>query len=50
MFAHGGDDEMTGWITKFVAAADKFDNSLIEQYGCEPAPETQLTFLKEQTR
>ena len=38
------------WIGKFIAAADAFDNLLIEKYGCTPAPETQLTFLKEATR
>jgi len=40
-------DELSGWIARFLALADKYDNLLIEQYGCEPAPETQLTFLKE---
>ncbi|HTR53908.1 MAG TPA: serine protease [Kofleriaceae bacterium] len=50
VFAHARDDEMSAWIAQFVAAADKFDNLLVEQFGCEPAPETQLTFLKKQAR
>ncbi len=37
-------------IARFVEAADAYDNLLIEKYGCEPAPETQLTFLKEPSR
>ena len=37
-------------IADFIASADKFDNLLMESYGCAPAPETQLTFLKEQSR
>jgi serine protease Do len=48
VFAKSGHDEMQGWVAKFVAAADKYDNVLAQQYGCEPAPETQLTFFKEQ--
>ena len=28
--------------------ADKFDNLLVQSYGCVPAPETQLTFFKEE--
>ncbi len=47
IFEHGEDEEISGWISKFVASADKYDNLLVESYGCEPAPETQLTFLKE---
>jgi serine protease Do len=43
-------DEAPGWIAKFVDAADRFDNLLIEQYGCEPAPETQLEFLEVESR
>ena len=50
VFTHGRDDEMAGWIAQFVGMADRFDNLLVEKYGCEPAPETQLTFLKEQQR
>jgi hypothetical protein len=41
-------DEAADWIAKFVASADHYDNALAETYGCEPAPETQLTFFKEQ--
>jgi serine protease Do len=48
VFERRGEDEMTTWISQFIAAADKFDNILIKNYGCSPAPETQLTFLKEQ--
>jgi hypothetical protein len=44
------DSAAAAWIAKFVAAADAFDNLLIDKYGCAPAPETQLTFLKEATR
>nr|HEX4315895.1 serine protease [Kofleriaceae bacterium] len=50
VFEHAGDDEMTNWIGQFISAADRFDNDLIAKFGCEPAPETQLTFLKEQDR
>jgi len=47
VFARGGHDEAASWIAKFVKTADDFDNLLIEKFGCEPAPETQLTFLKQ---
>jgi serine protease Do len=50
VFASGGHDELTGWVSQFLGAADKYDNLLIQEYGCAPAPETQLTFLKEQSR
>jgi len=40
-------DDLSTWIAKFLTLADQYDNLLIEKYGCEPAPETQLTFLKE---
>ena len=36
------------WPGQYAAAADKLDNVLVETYGCLPAPETQVTFLKEQ--
>jgi serine protease Do len=42
--------ELSAWIAKFVATADAYDNRLIDDYACLPAPETQLTFLKEATR
>lgn len=48
VFGHAGTEEVSGWIAKFIAAADRMDNILVETYGCLPAPETQLTFLKEQ--
>jgi hypothetical protein len=41
-------DEAADWIARFVAEADRYDNALAETYGCEPAPQTQLTFFKEQ--
>ena len=47
--AHAGSDEVSGWIASFMKKADELDNVLIEQYGCVPAPETQVTFLKEQS-
>lgn len=47
VFADHGQDESATWIAQFVATADRYDNLLIEQYGCAPAPETQLTFLKQ---
>lgn len=46
VFASGDPDEHRDWIARFVRRADELDNVLIEQYGCRPAPETQLTFLK----
>ncbi len=48
VFAHAETEEVSSWIAKFIAAADRLDNVLVETYGCLPAPETQLTFLKEQ--
>lgn len=47
VFARGGHDEAATWIAKFVQTADDYDNRLIEKYGCAPAPETQVTFLKQ---
>ena len=47
VFSPASHAELAQWVAKFVKAADAFDNALIEQYGCEPAPETQLTFLNE---
>jgi serine protease Do len=49
VFAHSDDETIAQSISRFVAAADRFDNVLVDQYGCAPAPETQLTFLKEQS-
>ena len=48
VFAPHEHDELGQWIGKFVARADELDNALIDNYGCLPAPETQLTFLKEE--
>jgi serine protease Do len=50
VFAHDDHAELSNWIGTFLGNADKYDNLLIETYGCIPAPETQLTFLKEGTR
>jgi len=50
VFAEADTPEASDWIAQFVASADRFDNELVQTYGCEPAPETQLTFLKEQSR
>jgi serine protease Do len=47
--AHAGSDEVAGWISKFMKTADDFDNLLVDKYGCQPAPDTQVTFLKEQS-
>jgi serine protease Do len=44
----GQHDEAAEWIAKFVASADRYDNALAETFGCEPAPQTQLKFFKEQ--
>jgi serine protease Do len=50
VFAHADNAELSTWIAQFISAADRYDNLLIDQYGCQPAPETQITFLKEQAR
>lgn len=47
VFSPHGHDAMARWIDKFVRTADDMDNRLIERFGCEPAPETELTFLKQ---
>lgn len=47
VFAPSEHDELGDWIAKFVARADELDNALVDDFGCRPAPETQLTFLKE---
>jgi serine protease Do len=49
VYARDDAGEMAGWIAKFVATADRYDNVLAQSYGCEPAPETQLTFFKQQS-
>ena len=43
-----GDDALSTQVGAFLASADRLDNYLVEKFGCVPAPETQLTFLKEQ--
>jgi serine protease Do len=47
IFAHNDLDELVARVSTFIAMADRFDNKLIEEYGCLPAPKTQLKFLKE---
>ena len=44
-----GDEELSRRVGRFLEAADRLDNQLVAEHGCVPAPETQLTFLKEQT-
>jgi len=50
VFAPNHHDELGRAVADFVEKADAFDNLLIERFGCQPAPETQLTFLKESQR
>lgn len=50
VFSPGEHEDLSRRIAAFLEAADRYDNLLIESYGCEPAPETQLTFLKESPR
>lgn len=50
VFAHHDRAELAGWIGDFVKSADRFDNQLAADFGCEPAPATQLTFWKEQAK
>ena len=50
VFAHGDRDELAAAVARFVASADRFDNQLATDYGCEPAPRTQLRFWKEQAK
>lgn len=47
VFAADGHVDARRFIGDFVARADRLDNQLAESFGCEPAPETQLTFFKE---
>jgi serine protease Do len=46
VFTPAAHPELSRWVARFVKAADAFDNALIDDYGCDPAPETQLTFLR----
>ena len=48
VFAPDEHNELGDWIGRFVQRADDLDNALIDNFGCLPAPETQLTFLKEE--
>ncbi|MBX3182984.1 MAG: trypsin-like peptidase domain-containing protein [Polyangiaceae bacterium] len=47
VFTADGHGDMARHIADFIRAADRLDNVLVNTYGCSPAPETQLTFLKE---
>ncbi len=47
IFTHPDPAALKERIATFIAMADKADNHLIDTYGCAPAPNTQLTFLKE---
>jgi serine protease Do len=47
VFAVQADEVLSKRVAKFLADADRLDNVLIKNYGCSPAPKTQLTFLKE---
>jgi serine protease Do len=49
VFAHADQDELSRQIASFLATADRLDNVLVETYGCLPAPDTQLTFLKDKS-
>lgn len=46
IFASSEHSELATRVRQFVAKADVSDNLLIHQYGCHPAPETQVEFLK----
>jgi len=46
VFAKSEHDELGDSIAELIARADKLDNQLIEEFGCEPTPETQLSFLE----
>jgi hypothetical protein len=46
VFTPLGHDELAARVKAFVAKADSTDNLLIHEYGCQPAPETQMEFLK----
>lgn len=47
VFSAVGHGDADRWISDFVGLVDRMDNQLVERFGCEPAPETQLTFFKE---
>lgn len=46
VFASAEHAELGARVAQFIAKADASDKLLIHQYGCVPAPETQLDFLK----
>jgi len=50
IFSHGNPDELVTRVASFIEMADRFDNKLIEEFGCTPAPKTRLSFLKEATK
>jgi serine protease Do len=47
VFSAAGHGDADRWIHDFVSLVDRMDNQLVERFGCEPAPETQLAFFKE---
>jgi serine protease Do len=47
IFTHGKPEELVERVASFIAAADRYDDKLISEYGCVPAPKTRLSFLKE---
>jgi len=46
VFASQEHAALSARVKQFIAKADVTDNLLIEEYGCVPAPETQVEFLK----
>jgi len=47
IFTHGNPAELVERVAAFIAMADRLDDKLIGDYGCVPAPQTRLSFLKE---
>jgi serine protease Do len=47
VFSHPDHADLAARVSAFIAMADRYDNKLIADHGCLPAPKTQLTFLKE---
>ncbi len=45
VFTPGGHAELRRRVRDFVRKADRYDNVLIKDYGCVPAPETQTDVL-----
>ncbi len=50
VFSTAAHPQAQRWVSDFVALADRMDNELAERFGCEPAPETQLTSFKAPAR